>query len=82
MAAQTGELLTIPAQQVARQSGTGFPKLTALAASGVNPIPHYALACEDNTGTRHFWTDTVVSLTNAPLGFTYVAATLVIEGKS
>ncbi len=75
------ESLTKPAQLAGTQDGYGQPRLTALAAAGINPIPHYKLSCEDNTGTRHYWVDTSVSLTYAPAGFTYVSATLTVEGK-
>jgi hypothetical protein len=55
--------------------GAGFP------GSGINPIPNYKLSCEDDTGLRHYWVDATISLANAPPGFTYVSATLVVEGK-
>jgi len=98
MAAQIGELLTVPiilygeeggtatnvttaAQGSGTQDGYGFPLLTALAASGEHPIPRYNLACYDDVNVRHYWVDTSISLTNAPNGFTYVPATLVVRGR-
>jgi len=81
MTAQTGELMTAPAQSLGNQDSYGQVRVIALAGSGVNPIPHYALACYDNTNTRHYWVDTSISTANAPGGFTYVTSTLVVEGK-
>lgn len=75
------EFLIKPDQLGGTQDGYGQHKLTALAAAGINPIPHYKLSCEDNTGLRHHWVDTSISLTFAPDGFTYVSATLTVEGK-
>lgn len=75
------EFLIYVQQVTGNQDGYGVPKFTALASSNINPIPHYKLSCEDNTGLRHYWVDTTISLINAPGGFSYVLATLVIEGK-
>jgi len=75
------ELTTKPAQLAGTQDGYGQPRLTALAAAGINPIPHYKLSCEDNTGTRHYWVDVSISLYYAPPGFTYVPSTFVVEGR-
>lgn len=96
MAAFTGEIITA-SKEVATQStdseariidwNSGVQvivagaRLTALASSGINPIPRYKLSCEDNTGLRHYWVDFYKSLTNAPDGFTYVSATFVVEGQ-
>lgn len=55
--------------------GAGFP------GSQINPIPTYKLSCEDDTGLRHYWTDSSISLVNAPPGFTYVSQTLIVGGK-
>lgn len=81
MTAYTGDKLTIAFGSQGSQDGYGQARLTALASSGINPIPRYKLSCEDNTGTRHVWVDTSISVTNAPPGFTYVSAMLVVEGK-
>lgn len=54
----------------------------ALAGSGINPVPHYMLACYDTLGVRNYWVDTAVSMTRAPTpagGATYTD-TLVVEG--
>lgn len=75
------ENVTVPAQVSGIQSGYGQHRLTALPASEINPIPHYKLSCEDDTGLRHNWVDTSISLTNAPDGFTYAPETFVVEGK-
>lgn len=75
------EFLSYAQQVTGNQDGYGAPKFTALASSGINPIPHYMLACYDNTNTRHYWVDTSISMINAPIGFTYVTATLVVTGK-
>ncbi len=77
----TGTILTTPITNAASQDGYGIHRLSALSSSGVNPIPHYMLACYDNVNVRHFWVDTAISTTNAPAGFTYVSATLVVLGK-
>ena len=53
----------------------------SLGAGSPAVTDHYALACFDNAGARHFWTDTSISLTNAPIGFTYVGSTLVVLRK-
>jgi hypothetical protein len=76
-----GESISYVQQVVGNQDGYGSPKFTALASSGINPIPHYKLSCEDNTGLRHYWVDTSISLINAPAGFTYVISTFVNQGK-
>jgi hypothetical protein len=76
-----GEFLSYVQQTNANQDGYGAPKFTAIASSNINPIPHYKLSCEDNTGLRHYWVDTSVSLINAPAGFTYVIGTFVNQGK-
>ncbi len=81
--AYVGTLVTLPVQTTGTQDGYGVPRMTALAASGINPIPHFKLACVDTLNVRNFWTDTSVSLTNAPTpagGATYVSATLTVEG--
>lgn len=80
MTAYTGEILTPPTIVDGTQDGYLQPRLAALSASGINPIPHYSLSCLDNVNTRHYWVDTSISLTNAPAGFTYVSNTLVVEG--
>ncbi len=81
MATFNGSIMTTPFTSEGLQDGYGVPKLAALAGSNTNPIPHYALACYDNTNVRHYWSDTSISLTNAPVGFTYTVSTLVVLGK-
>ena len=84
MAAQTGDLLTVPTWLVGNQTNDGAPKMIALPASGVNPIPHYALACFDTNNVRNYWVGTSISMTNAPTpggGATYVTATLVVLSR-
>ncbi len=84
MTAFTGSIMTTVLTSEGAQDGYGVPKLTALASSGINPIPHYKLACYDSLGVRNFWVDTAVSLTNAPTpagGATYVSATLTNLGR-
>ncbi len=44
-------------------------------------ITHFSLACFDNVNVRHYWSDTSVSLTNAPAGPTYISATLTVIGQ-
>lgn len=56
-------------------------RLVALPSSLINPIPRYKLSCYDDTNTRRYWVDSSVSLANAPDGFTYISATLVVEGR-
>lgn len=78
------EIVTKPLSKQGSQDGYGQYKLTALAGASINPIPRYMLACYDTTNTRRYWTDTAISLTNAPSlpgGATYVSATLVIIGR-
>jgi hypothetical protein len=81
MAAFTGEIVIAPSIVRGAQHGHGDQKFITLAGSGINPYPYYSLACFDNTNVRHYWVDLGVSMSNAPVGPTYVTATLVVLGK-
>jgi len=76
-----GDPVAAPVQLSGVSDGYGQHRLMALPSSQINPIPRYSLSCEDNTGARHYWVDTSISLTFAPVGFIYVSATLTVEGK-
>jgi hypothetical protein len=43
-------------------------------------VIYYALSMFDNIGIRHFWTDTSISIANAPAGPTYNVSTFAVEG--
>jgi hypothetical protein len=55
--------------------------------SGINlgtllPVNYYKLSMFDNSGTIHYWTDTIISTTNAPsIGGTYVTSTFTVQGS-
>ena len=76
-----GQVVIKPSQLAGIPDGYAQPRLTALAGASINPIPHWKLSCEDNTGLRHYWVDVAISLTRAPAGFTYVTSTFVVEGR-
>jgi hypothetical protein len=79
-----GSIPTIPPTTTANQEGYGYPILASLPGSGISPIPHYLLACYDNLGNRHYWTDTSIQMTNAPslIGASYTTSTLTVIAKT
>lgn len=85
MAALTGSLMTAPSQLTGTQDGLGSPRMTALAASGINPIPHFLLSCFDSTNTRQHWVDTTPQFvtSSAPViaPATYVTGTFVVISR-
>lgn len=81
--AYSGDTKTLPTYGDATINIDGDVKAIALPGSGVNPIPHFYLACYDTNNIRHYWVDYTVSLTNAPdpAPYSYISSTLVILSK-
>jgi len=62
------------------QDGYGLIRQSTTPTTCPPIIVHYALSMFDNVGIRHFWTDTSISIANAPAGPTYNVSTFAVEG--
>ena len=75
-----GYLTILPSILFGDLSDSGIVWQTSITACPPLPVTYFALSMFDNTGTRHYWTDTNISVDNAPSGPTYNVSTFAIEG--